>query len=684
MNRKLRMLPTLVVTLALLAACGSGTDAASTGAAPAAEDAAVQAVALSATEAPDETGTAGEASTESGGSVTEAEAGNGETHEADGDTEWDEADVVAIGLDGSAISVEGEGVSVDGSLATITAGGTYRLSGTLDDGQVAVDTDSEDVVRLILSGAHITSSTSAAINVIDAEKVVVVLEDGTQNTLTDAETYVYDDPDEDEPNAALFSKADMTIAGSGELTVTGNANDGIASKDGLIIAGGNITVDAVDDGIRGKDYLIVENGTIDVESGGDGLKSDNDADTTLGYISIEGGAITVNAGGDAIQAESDVLVGAGDLTITAGGGSGAVIGEDDSAKGIKGNVSVVIDGGTFAIDTADDAVHSNGSITVNGGTFVIASGDDAMHADARLEVNDGAIQVTTSYEGLESAVIVLNGGDIDVIASDDGLNVAGGNDGSGMGMGPGRGGFGGGQGQGGPGQGGPGGGQPPAEQTDGEQTAPAEQAGDAQAAPAEQDGGFPAGAAGAADAFATSSDYYLEINGGTITVDAGGDGLDSNGSIAMTGGTVIVNGPTNSGNGALDYQGQFTLSGGTLIAAGASGMAQAPSDASTQNSVLINFDETLPAGTLVHIEASDGTEVLTFAPSKEFQSLVVSSPALVSGADYEVTTGGSSTGAVTDGVYTDGTYTPGASAATFTISSTVTQVGNRGGGRGGW
>jgi hypothetical protein len=510
-----------------------------------------------------------------------------------------DSSAVTIALNGDAISTDSAAVTVNGRVATITAAGTYTLSGALTDGQIVVDTEDEDVVTLVLSGLDMSNSTTAPIAVMHAEDVVIVLADNSVNNVTDASSYVFPDAAEDEPNAAIFSNADLTISGNGSLTVSGNYNDAISSDDALTIAGGAITVNAVDDGLRGKDYLLIQGGAINVTAGGDGLKSDNEDDATLGTVAIEGGVVNVAAGGDAISAQTDVLITGGEFNLSAGGGSGAQIVEDASAKGIKGLANVLIDNGTFAIDSADDAIHSNGNITINGGTFTLATGDDGLHADATLTLNGGNVTIVTSYEGLESAVITINAGDINLTASDDGINVAGGVDGSGQMAGPGRGGR------------GPGG---PVAQT--------------------------------AETFTYSGSYYLYINGGTILVSAGGDGLDANGAIEMTGGVVVVNGPTESMNGALDYDGTFNISGGTLIAVGSAGMAQAPTTASTQSSVLLGVGSQ-SAGTTIDIQNAAGESLLTFTPAKSYATVLFSSPDLAQGETYTLYLGGSEYGSYT-------------------------------------
>jgi len=578
------------------------------------------------------------AAVSSAGTVAEALAENNSAGADAADETWDSAQVVSIQLNEDSISTDGAGVTVDGATATITAAGTYSLNGSLSNGQILVDTQDEGVVRLVFNGVDLHSGTGAPVHVISADKVVIFLAENSLNQVTDAETYTLSDPESGEPNAAVFSASDLTITGSGSLTVNGNSNDGIASKDDLILAGGSITVTAVDDGIRGKDTVLVRGGDITINALGDGLKADNEEDAEKGYIAIEGGTLEITSGGDAIQAETDVLVSGGEITLNAGGGSAARIDATSSAKGITAAVSVVIDGGTFNLDSADDALHSNGSIIINGGSFNIASADDGMHADATLTINNGTINITASYEGLESAVITLNGGEIGVTASDDGINVAGGNDGSGM-MQPGMGGSGGRQMKGG--------------------------------------GQMPAGSAGL-DAFTSTGDYTLYVNGGTIMVDATGDGVDVNGAIEMTGGVLLVNGPTENMNGALDYDGSFNITGGYFTAAGSAGMAMAPGESSSQNSLLVNFSAVQPAGTLVHIQNSAGEDILTFAPAREFQSVAFSSPALASGETYTITLGGSSTGAAMGSLYQGGVTSGGTPYGEFTISSVVTRLGSSG------
>jgi hypothetical protein len=565
------------------------------------------------------------------GTVIDALAANSETHDDETDYTWDESTEISINLSDSAINTDGADVTVNGSVVTITSAGTYRISGTLSEGQIIVNTTDEETVRLILDGVTINNSSSSPVYIEDAKKVIIVLAETTTNTLSDGSTYVFASADIDEPNATLFSKADMTIYGDGSLVINANYNDGISSKDGLIIAGGTISVTSVDDGIRGKDYIVVKKGNITINAQGDGMKSDNEEDATKGYISIQTGKFNITSGGDAISAQTDVMISAGEFTLLTGESSTNQANTTTSSKGIKGVVNVNIDGGTFNITSADDSIHSNGNIVINNGTFSMASGDDGFHADSTLTINGGTIDITKSYEGIESAVITINDGNIHITSSDDGINVAGGMDSSGM----------------------PGGKQRPGGK------------------------GGPGGGPGQ-DAFTSSGNYFLYINGGYVYVDAQGDGIDVNGSITMTAGVMIVDGPSENMNGALDYDGSFTINGGYFLAVGSSGMAMAPDTSSSQYSILLNLNSSLQPGTLIRLQNSAGEDIFTFAPARIYQSFTFSSPELKEGETYTVYYGGNSTGTLTDGLYQNGDYSDGVEYTELTISSIVTSIGGGG------
>ena len=561
----------------------------------------------------------------------------------DTDGSFDAASAQPVTLSGDSIDFSGTGASVDGTTLRITKSGTYLLSGTLEEGSILIDADKDDTIRLIFSGVSISSSQTAPLCALGG-KVILTLADGTENSLTDGRTALSED-DEDAPTAALYSKDDLSVNGGGALSIT-SALDGMTSRDTLRIAGGSITIEAGDDGVVGRDAFLMCGGTLSVSAASNGVKCSNDKSETKGFFALSGGSLSIVSGGDGVTAETAALMSGGTLTITAGGGSGDAAsqktgfsgfpgfssqsGESDSSeesastKGIKAGSHIAITGGTVTIDSLDDAIHSNGTILLEGGELTLSTGDDGVHADAALYQTGGQVSVAKSYEGFESALIVLSGGSAHVVSTDDGVNVAGGTDDT-------------------------------------------ESAEDAET-------GRPQDPFGSMDGASGDSLY---ITGGAYYVSAAGDGVDVNGSAYLLGGLVLVDGPTDGGNGALDYDGVFEMYGGTLIAAGSSGMAQAPTGGS-QRSLMMTFSSTQEAGTLVSLCDASGAAVLSYAPSKEFSTIVFSAPTLSEGTEYTLYCGGVSTGTLLNGFYDGGTYTPGDAVVSFPLDTIVTYVNESG------
>jgi len=542
---------------------------------------------------------------------------NQESHFDTDDVVYDESEVVAVSLSGSSASADSDAVVIDGTTVTIVGEGVYEFSGTLDDGQIVVDADDEHDVTLVLDGVDVTNADGAAIAVMNADEAIVLLAEGSTNRLTDGAKYTFADAETDEPNATLFSTADLAIAGDGELIVTANYNDGITSKDGLVIDAGAITVVAADDGIRGKDYVVVNGGVIAIEAAGDGIKSDNEDDAERGYVLVSGGLLDINAGDDGIQAATDILITDGQVDIDAGSGSG-------TGRALQGDVMVWVSGGELDMAAVDDAIHSNDAVTIDGGTLTIAAGDDGIHGDYSVTINSGSITITDSFEGIESEVITINDGVIDVTANDDGLNVAS-----------------------------------------------AEAAAVAETAPV---GGGRGGGGGAPDD--NVGEHYIYINGGStsITITGAlaeqGDGIDANGHVVMTGGVVSVSGPTDTRNSAIDYSGgSFTMTGGLFIGTNIDGRnSEGIGTGSSQASLYVSGGSTISGGTVVHIESDDGESLVTFEPVNDFSVIVFSSPDLVAGASYDIYLGGAVTGVSTTGLYEVADYTAGELAATVTAN----------------
>ncbi|WP_159448430.1 carbohydrate-binding domain-containing protein [Demequina sp. NBRC 110052] len=493
----------------------------------------------------------------------------------------------------------GSGVSVDGDTVTISAAGTYVLSGTLSDGQVVVNVVDDDVA-LILDGVDITMSDAPGIQVDDASNVIVYTAAGTTNSVSDTGTY--DETDDTVGGAAIYSSADLFLAGEGTLVVDGGRNDGITSKDSLVIASGTYEITATDDGIRGKDHLVILDGDIAVDATGDALKSDNEADND----------------------ESERFVGI-----------------------------VWIAGGSLDLRSGTDGIDAANQVTIAGGTLAIDAGDDGIHSEVYLRIGDAEIDIANSYEGLEAALIYLDGGDVSIVASDDGINATDGSSNQETAT----------QTMGGP-PGGTAGGERP------ERPGAVDSAAGASSAPqSESDSPALTDAVEVqAPVDIVEDNVGIYIDGGTYVIDAVGDGVDSNGNIQMSGGVVVIAGPETDREGPIDYNGEFALDGGVIAASGASGMAEAP-DGGEQPYVWLTFNMSLAAGTVISVVDDGGELIASYTTEKTSASLVLSTPDIESGATYTVVSGGSVAGGEEVGPLTvGGTLTGGNELGSLTAS----------------
>lgn len=324
-----------------------------------------------------------------------------------------------------------DGSAVEGNTVCITEDGVYLVSGSLSDGRIIVNAPDAEVT-LALKGTKISCSDSSPLYIYKAKKVTVYLVDGSENSLTDGESYDFSDDyssaDDKEPNACLYSKSDLIIGGSGTLTVNAQYKNGITCKDELRIDSAKLSVTAENHGINGKDLLTAKNADITVKCSGDAVRSTNDSDTNLGYITLVSSNFTLTSSEDAIQAETVLTISGGKYSVKSGGGSANEPNDDDSSKGLKAGTALTILDGEFELDCCDDAIHSNGSAEISGGTFSISTGDDGVHADGALKISSGTINISKSYEGLEGETVEISGGEINIVASDDGINAAGDSD----------------------------------------------------------------------------------------------------------------------------------------------------------------------------------------------------------------------------------------------------------------
>lgn len=336
----------------------------------------------------------------------------------------DELGAAMITLNGDAASVTGLGASAEGSTVTIVYPGTYRVSGELADGQLIVDCgDFPGAVYLILDGVSVTNSAGPALHVVQADRTVIHLAEGTENVFWDGADYLVSETvrqaARESSGAAIYSADDLVIEGEGGLTAYGLSADGIRSKDGITVTGGEITVYAQDDAIQGSDYVTVEGGSLTLNAYGDGITAKD------GNVTVTDGIVDIISAGDGVDAAKDVNITGGELSVLAWQGAehyvDAVI-AGVSAKGVKGQ-NVTVTGGAVTLDTAGDGLHADDSLTVTGGEITIASGDDAMHGDDMLTVTGGTVTVTTSYEAMEAAGVRVDGGMLTVTAQTNGVDA---------------------------------------------------------------------------------------------------------------------------------------------------------------------------------------------------------------------------------------------------------------------
>lgn len=589
------------------------------------------------------TGNVVSSETETNAEETSAQSEAGTFSSADMFTErdlagtYEESGAVYVTLSDDGITGETDGVVIKGQTVTITAEGTYIFSGTLSEGQIVVDADNAKV-QIVFDNVDITCASSAAVYVKSAEKVFVTLAEGSQNTLRNTDEYVA--IDDNNIDAVIFTKSDLTLNGTGSLTIVSAEGHGIVSKDDLKITGGTYDITAAGHALSGKDSVRIADGTFILTAEKDGIHAENADDEEKGYIYIADGDFTITSDGDGMDASNIVQIEDGTLDITAGGGvanslkthesdvpggpgggmpqngekpdgesmpqmgekpDGENMPQDTttdesgtSTKGIKAGGGMYLNGGTYQIDSADDSIHSNANITIADGTYTLATGDDGVHADDALTVNGGTITVTESYEGLEGLTVTINDGTIDITARDDGVNAAGGTDQSGFG-------------------------------TFGDHFKGMDSADDE----TEE---------------TTDNEMWMELNGGYIHILAGGDGVDSNGDLTINGGEIYIDGPSDNGNSAIDYGDRSSayVNGGTLVAIGSSGMAEVMSDSSKQKVLMVKLGEQMEAGNVV-LTDSEGNVIVSYTALKTYDCVIISTAEVESGATYTLTTSGTTT-----------------------------------------
>ena len=481
--------------------------------------------------------------------------------------------ITSVVFNRNTATITGSGAVFSNGTLTINRPGTYTFSGRLDNGRILTNLARNDTIRFIFNGLNLHSATGPAIHVPRSREVIIVLEAGTENTVSDGRQ-----SRNDYHNAAIFVQHDLSIQGNGTLTVNGNYHHGIRAQDILTINSGIFNVTALGDALRGRDGVIINNGRFNLNANGDGIQSNNPGGDNIGFVNISGGIFNIRAGNDGIQAESILTISGGTFNIVCGGGHTmapprpvsagrgrrvipqAPTPESESMKGLKARTLVYITSGSFTIDAADDGIHSDNDIHIAGGTFIIRTGDDGIHADNNVLISGGNINIVHSYEGIEGRTVTISGGNIRVFAMDDGINAAGGT---------------------------------------------------------------------------SRNDMYIRITGGIIdvVVPATGDtdGFDSNGNIFLEGGTLRISGGSQIFAGAIDLDGQFIITGGELITAGA---IQSVSTSSTQPVILVSYTANQSQGSVISIRDRAGNTVLSYTSEVPFSVSGFTSPAFRIGETY--------------------------------------------------
>ena len=598
MNKKILTSATSVTLLAALALTGCSTTSNALASGTTAADSSVGTTAT--TSSATATNTAASSSSFST-NVKSGEKLDVDTHYSEQDLSWDTSSETAIDLSKPTAT---DGVTVEDGTLTITKAGTYKLSGEYQ-GQIKVETADSDAVRLVLDNANITNSSGAALNVVNADEVILYSASGTTNTISDGADYTA--TGEDDPDAVVYSKADLTIAGEGTLKVNGNHEDGIHTSDGLVIASGTLEVNAANTGIKGKDYVDILGGTINVTAQQDGIKSTNDTDEGKGWTRLSNGTVTVNAGDDGFKASRVVEISGGSLTV------------EQSDEGIEAQY-INVSGGDVNVTSADDGMNASLKTSNSESTDSSENTSDAANQQQNSQQQGsipGGQQSGTSNQQQQGMgqPPAMSG------TSQDGTSQ---NGASGTAQ----------QQNNTQNQGNQNMGQPPAMPGGNAQDGTSQ---NGTTGTGQQGMGLPpqGGMPGSGGGTFEVVDAAINVSGGHVTVNAEGDGIDSNGVTTLSGGTLIVNGPSQGGNAALDTNGDLLLNGATVLSGSTADMFEAPSTNSTSGYLKLTNSSGFEQGSTVQVADSSGKVVANYKVTKSnVQLVLVSSSSIVKGQSY--------------------------------------------------
>ena len=585
--------------------------------------------------------------------------------------EYDPASAARITL-GESISIKGSGAELRKNVITIFREGTYIFEGALPEGQLIVDA-ADASVQIVLNNASLSCSYSAALYVKDAARVILTLADGTVNSLSDGSSR----PADDSIDGAIFARSPLAVNGGGSLTVNGTYKHGISSKDAVTLSGGSLSLSAPKTGLDSRGDITLSSCTLKVDAGTNGIRSGREDEAA--DINILSGTYALSSAGDGMQSYGGINISGGSITVITGGGSAEApvkysefsakgrnaqtqaTEDETSRKGIKASGDISISGGSCQVDAYDDGIHSDGDIAISAGSLSVSSGDDGLHAEGALLVSGGSIDVSYCYEGLEGKSVTIEDGVVDIHANDDGINTAADEadradpqlpaEGATPQM--------------------PQNMTPPADMESPEGAAPPmsmeppqgeipqrpERTSDAPPSspdtPSEENspsGGMPGGGRGGRGdkqggmggfgGETAQEGVDITITGGTVTVSAEGDCMDSNGSIFITGGTVYVSASRypviSAAEAGLDCNGSLTVSGGSLMGTGTSA---SQTDGLLDAAIVYYGDSAFDADTALSLSDAAGNILFEFTSAHSFNSVLIASPALTVGETYTLAIG---------------------------------------------
>lgn len=602
------------------------------------------------------TGNVVSSETETNAEETSAQSEAGTFSSADMFTErdlagtYEESGAVYVTLSDDGITGETDGVAINGQTMTITAEGTYIFSGTLSEGQIVVDADNAKV-QIVFDNVDITCASSAAVYVKSAEKVFVTLAEGSQNTLRNTDEYVA--IDDNNIDAVIFSKSDLTLNGTGSLTIVSAEGHGIVSKDDLKITGGTYDITAAGHALSGKDSVRIADGTFILTAEKDGIHAENADDEEKGYIYIADGDFTITSDGDGMDASNIVQIEDGTFDITAGGGAANSLkthesdvpggpgggmpqngerpdGESMPQMGEKPDGENMTEMGkrpdgttppekpsqTDQSDTADETAapdnatdHQSSSAETTEDTTTDESGTSTkgIKAGGGMYLNGGTYQIDSADDSIHSnANITIADGTYTLATGDDGAHA-----------------------------------DDALIVNGGTITVTESYEGLEGLTVTINDGTIDITAS---DDGINTAGEKMELNGGYIHILAGGDGVDSNGDLTINGGEIYIDGPSDNGNSAIDYGDRSSayVNGGTLVAIGSSGMAEGMSDSSKQKVLMVKLGEQMEAGNVV-LTDSEGNVIVSYTALKTYDCVIISTAEVESGATYTLTTSGTTT-----------------------------------------